>query len=426
MTAAIAAARLGAEVILLEKGDLPGRKIEMTGNGRCNLTHLPVTEVDYYTSKAEHLSEVRAYIASLLEGFGSAQTLRFFEEIGVETVTEDGYVYPFAGQASAVSQALRLELKRLGVSLRTGAQLRGAERVQDGSLLVKLPEGESIRADALILATGGKAGPKSTHSTGDAYYMAAKLGAEVSEALPALTSLKLTKPLWHDRTGVRTEAQVRFYEANRGETPDLTDSSCFAIETGEVQILPEAISGIPVMQASGRVAAAMHAGGDVHALLDFFPQLTVEEYRARWERRLARPDSGTLEDVLNGFQNARLCSMVLQRMGLEPQTQAAQVSRASMEALFAAFRAFPVQVSACGGFEQAQVTTGGVLTSSLTPELELKTCPGVYIAGELLDVDGRCGGYNLQFAFTTGVLAGIAAAGCRDRKTGLGRILQNK
>lgn len=392
MCAAITAARQGAHVILLEKNDIAGKKISMTGNGRCNITNEAMSASCYNLS-------AQGKMEGWLQRFGVAKTLEFMKSLGVVTQSEEGYIYPISGQAVTVQNAMIDEVVRLGVEYITGQQLKKITPVDDGGFEVKTTGG-LYKADKVIIATGGLSGPKSTMSTGDSYYIAKSLGMNVTKTYPALVALLSDDKDLPSKYGVRMMAGIRIKEIE-----DL-------YEYGEVQITSKGISGIPVLQLSGRVAQYMADNkGTVTAFLDFFPTYSDDDF-ANMKKDIIEVSSGkTYIQVLDGISNHLIGLMILSRLGIKEDTVIDANNIDDLERVIDNYRNVRINIVATSDYASSQVTKGGVDLNDLTDDLESVHTPGVYVVGELADVDGRCGGYNLQWAFTSGYIAGMAAAG---------------
>ncbi len=402
MCAAIMAARQGADVTLLEKNDIAGKKISMTGNGRCNLTNEAMSPSCYNLSARDRMGD-------FLDRFGVSDTIDFMRSLGVVTQSEEGYIYPLSGQAVTVQNALFDEVKRLGIDYISGRQLKKITPLNEGGFEVKA-SGEVYNADAVIIATGGLSGPKSTMSTGDSYYIAKSLGMEVTKTYPALAALLSDDKDLPKEYGVRMMANVRIEEI---------EDLC---EYGEVQITSKGISGIPVLQLSGRVAQYLDEdedlaakdgkpnGASVTAVLDFFPSYSDDEFENLKKDISGMAEGKSFIQVLDGICNHLIGVMILGRCGID---QDALVKKDDLDKLCSLIDNYrKVRISICGvsDYASSQVTKGGVSLDDLSDDLESLKTPGVYVVGELADVDGRCGGYNLQWAFTSGSIAGIAAA----------------
>lgn len=392
MMAAIAAARAGASVVVFEKNDRVGKKILATGNGRCNFSNRCMGPEYYYGS-----GSVR--VADCLKRFGTKETIRFFELLGMRIKDRNGYLYPESGQASTVLDLLRRELERLQIEVRTGSRAESIRK--KGKKLEVLAGGTASLWDAVIIACGGKAAPK-TGSSGDGYVFAKKLGHTLCEPVPALTSLSCEGDFWKGIAGVRCEAKIEL----------LVDKKAVQTQSGELQLTDYGVSGIPVFQLSREAAYALRAHRRVSVQIDFMNGLSEEAYRRFLQERFDRADPRqTMEDFMLGMLHKKLTFMLLKSAGIRADENCRMLSAKKREALQRLCRNFTVNVRAAGSFEQAQATAGGVPFSEVSQELESLLQPGVFFVGEVLDVDGICGGYNLQWAWTSGRIAGEAAAG---------------
>ena len=414
MMAALAAAGkngTGDEVFILEKKERIGKKILATGNGRCNLTNLSfcMDRLEEYYRGAP-----AGRLRSLFSRFSPEDTCRLFEKMGMLTVSRDGYVYPFSGQASTVLDTLRFALERKKVWIRTECRIGGVEPLKRGGYLIHTKDGDAYRFDRLILACGSPAGQKGGEGM-DGYAYAASLGHTVIPPQPALTALRCEGDFWKGLAGVRCQASVRLLIGK----PQKPEPDSEYTEEGELQLTDYGISGIPVFQLSRHASLALAEGRRVRAQIDFLPSFAgkEEEYRRFVEERLAACRGWTLEMLFCGLVNKKIILTLFKQNGLRLQDAAEQRNASSVRRVFSLLRAFPVQVKAANLFPAAQVCAGGVPLDEVTDRMESRKRPGLFFAGELLDVDGRCGGYNLQWAWTSGYLAGCGqeAAGWADR-----------
>ena len=394
LCAAVIAARNGAEVTVLEKNTFLGKKLSMTGNGRCNLTNLKI-DGSYYNAAA------KARMKAWLDKFGPLDTIDFFRSLGIVTMSEDGYVYPVSEQASSVVSALESELVRLGVKIVYNSQLKNIEH-KDGeaSYLVKTSEG-LYDCDRVIVATGSLSGAKTTMSTGDGYYICKKLGMNVKDTFPALVGFKTADEDVMPAAGVRSMAEISFY---LGE--ELLTS-----EKGEVQLLPDGISGIPVMQASREIIRFISENKPVYAVLDLYPDYDEGSFDRLIKEMLKLRDDRSIADLLSGFGNSNINEMILKRMKLSPSMKVSNISESMLTCIFENYRKLKFNIKESNGYQASQVTTGGISIGDINDDFSYDKDPGIYVVGELLDVDGRCGGYNLQFAWSSGYIAGSTASG---------------
>ena len=424
MMAAITAAEEGARVILIEHKDRVGKKILSTGNGRCNFTNIHQEPLCYH-------SENPLFPWGIVEQFGARDAISFFLKLGVYSKNRNGYLYPNSDQASAVLDALRMETGRLGIEVRTGADCREIRPVKKGfelSLLVTEPEDgdaeqksaskkqkgkkkpasvqeravheEIIRADRVILSTGSKAAPV-TGSDGSGYDLAKKLGHRIVPVLPALVQLRCEGSFFKSIAGVRVNGGVSVW--SRGE--------CIARDTGEIQLTEYGISGIPVFQVSRYAARLLHEKKKAEAVLDFMTDFTEEQTGAFLSARAkTRPDKPA-EMFLIGLFHKKLSDLWVRMSEIPRRKRAGDLSENEIKRLVDLIKNFRVRITETNSFEQAQVCCGGVDTAEVNPEtLESLYVPGLYFAGELLDVDGMCGGYNLQWAWSSGYVSGRCAA----------------
>lgn len=391
LTAAIAAARQGAHVQVLEHKDRMGKKLLATGNGKCNLANLRLDETCYFC-------EDPSFPMAVIGRFSVEAVIAFFAELGVPVKNKNGYLYPASGQAASVLEALLLEAKHLGVECYSGCQVKKLEKQRDVQFLVRTDLG-NFRGDALILAAGSKAAPD-TGSDGSGYGLARQFGHRILTPLPSLVALRCQGKLFKVLAGIRWETRVSV----------LVDGVCAASETGELQLTDYGISGIPTFQVSRFAAKALAEGRQVEAVLDFFPDQTPEELSAGILERRRQLGWRTPEEFLCGLLPKKLAAVLLKVSGIPMNRTAGEVSAEAWERFGRIAKTFRTTVTETNPFEQAQACRGGVDTRQVHKEtMESRLVPGLYFAGELLDVDGKCGGYNLQWAWSSGHLAGTSA-----------------
>lgn len=392
MMAAVTAASEGARVILLEHKDRIGKKILSTGNGRCNFTNIHQEPICYH-------SEDPLFPWEVVEKFNAQAVISFFLQLGVYSKNRNGYIYPNSDQASAVLDAFRMELDRLKVEIRTGVECREIRPGKKGFTI--LTDQEPVRADRVILCAGSKAAP-TTGSDGSGYDLAKKLGHRILPVLPALTALKCEEKFFKSIAGVRANGSVSIWSG--GE--------CIAKDTGEIQLTDYGISGIPVFQVSRYASKLLYEKKETDAVLDFMPDFTKAQTDAFLRARAkTRPDKSA-EMFLIGLFHKKLCDLWIRLSGIPRQRKAEELNSDEIARLTDLIKEFRVRVRETNPYDKAQVCCGGVDTREVDPEtLESVYVPGVYFAGEILDVDGMCGGYNLQWAWASGYVAGRAASG---------------
>lgn len=426
LAAAIAAAENGAVVTIIEHKDRVGKKILMTGNGKCNLTNMKAVHNKYYSSDAISLKQ----IYNTLVRFDAIQTRDFFQRLGLYTKEKkDGGVYPVSEQASIVLDVLRSACDRLNVAIRTNCDVISIKpRKKGGMVCVTQHEHntqeplkkkklsaknsehlysgkeEQIFYDKLILATGGKAASVSG-SDGSGYLLAKHLGHSIIEPLPALVQLKCKEPFFKALSGVRAQGKIRL----------LIDGVETAFEEGELQLTDYGISGIPVFQISRLASRALYDGKYCEASLDFISYIWGEDKKSNHLEALKRNamkyfGHKTVEEFLSGLVHKKIVGVVCKQKGI---ASGMTVNEAGTERLWNCIKMladFRVQIIAPNSFENAQVCCGGVPLMEVDKNFASRKSQGVYIVGELLDCDGICGGYNLQWAWATGIIAGTDAA----------------
>ena len=391
MMAAVTAASGGAHVILLEHKDRIGKKILSTGNGRCNFTNTHQEPICYH-------SEDPLFPWKVIEKFNAQAVISFFLQLGVYSKNRNGYIYPNSDQASAVLDAFRMELDRLKVEIRTGIECREIRPGKKGFTI--LTDQEPVRADRVILCAGSKAAP-ATGSDGSGYDLAKKLGHRILPVLPALTALKCEEKFFKSIAGVRANGSVSIW----------SDGECIAKDTGEIQLTDYGISGIPVFQVSRYASQLLYEKKETDAMLDFMPDFTKAQTNAFLRARAqTRPDKSA-EMFLIGLFHKKLCDLWIRLSKIPRQRKAGELTGDEIACLTDLIKDFRVRIRETNSYDKAQVCCGGIDTREVDPgTLESVYVPGLYFAGEILDVDGMCGGYNLTFAWASGYAAGRSAA----------------
>ena len=433
MMAAAAAAEYGAAVTLYEKNDRVGKKILATGNGKCNFSNRDFS-VGYYYGNGLKGAEAHK-LEQLFRCFSVEDTVKFFGEAGMLVKDRNGYLYPWSEQASTVLDILRAELDRRKVDVRVS---EGIERVRIGEgkdvgTFLLEPFGCGGGYHAVVIACGGCAAAK-TGSDGDGYRLAKQLGHRIVPTVPALVQLRCSDDFFRMTAGVRCEAGLTLYTYT-GAADGKTGGSAgreqgagsgrlgkrtgrgMAVqeEVGELQFTDYGISGIPVFQLSRQAAYLVREKKPVEVWIDFFPHMERREFEEMCGKRLCRRQGKTMEGFLLGMANKKINLLLLKLAGFKAAEPAETAGRERLKKLLYSYRKLQVHVSAANSFEHAQVTAGGVDMAEVSESLSSLKTPGVHFAGEILDVDGRCGGYNLQWAWTSGYVAGKSAA-LGDRK----------
>ncbi|MBR5347941.1 MAG: NAD(P)/FAD-dependent oxidoreductase [Lachnospiraceae bacterium] len=395
MAASICAAREGAKVILIEGNEKLGRKIYATGNGKCNFLNIDQDRSHFHTSGDP------AWISDALNCMDNDFVLTFFHELGLPSVVRHGgYYYPANESAATVVTCLEDEIDRLGVEVILSDRMRSL-RYEDGRFSVQLRSGRAFEADAVILAMGGSASPK-FGSDGSGYYYAKNFGHTIVEPLPALCPLKLkengaTFSVW---AGTRI---------NDASITLIIDEKPVISEKGEILFTDYGISGIPVFQVAGSAAIALEKNQKVSVEIDLAPGTDPEDAENAFPEWREYFGERTLQEQLSRIFPVKLIEAL--KVIPDRNKKMATMKATAFGKAFDTLKHLRFDVFYTSGFEQAQVSSGGVSLPEVEPvTMESKKQPGLYFAGELLDVYGDCGGYNLQFAFTSGAIAGRAAA----------------
>lgn len=392
LAAAVTARRLGASVALLERGARVGRKLLATGNGRCNLTNLEAKPEDYFGDTN--------VMAGAMRAFPPAKVKEFFESIGLMCVdTYGGRVFPRCDQAAAVLDALRFAFSESGGETLCGFEAKRATR-QSGLFQIDAADGRSVRAKKLILATGGPASP-SVGGTDLGFPLFRQLGHSVTRVLPALTQLETPVEPIRALKGIRLDGGIWVY----------ADGKCVAADEGDILFAEYGLSGTAVMAVSRATAQAAANGQRAEVSLRFLPKTFDETLMLLKTRRASMPDR-PLEDFLTGTVHKRLGQTVLKAAGALPLNRAScTLTDEELSAASKLLTDFRLPVTGNRGLATAQASAGGAVSGEFDPEtLASKLVPGLYACGEALDVDGPCGGYNLQWAWASGMFAARNAA----------------
>lgn len=395
MMAAITAAAEGAKVTLLEGGERVGKKILATGNGKCNLGNLNLSVSDYYGADASWIEEA-------LSNFDTEETIRFFRKAGLMLKEKNGYLYPLSEQAASVLDVLRTELRESGVEVVTECKVNEVSKTDKGEFLVCAGD-KRFLFDRVVLACGSKAAPK-TGSDGSGYKLAKKLGHDLIPTVPALVQLRCEENYLKEVAGVRADARITV----------INGSDEAIVERGELQLTDYGISGIPVFQLSRKVnylLRDMGKNGEVKVTIDLLPDMDEEAFSQFCTIRKLLQTERTVEEFFTGMLNKKLMLLFIKLAGLKRDMPIAEASEEKLEAVFSLCKEWRLTVIGSNSYDNAQVCAGGVDAAQVGTNMESKLVPGLYFAGEILDVDGRCGGYNLQWAWCSGYLAGKHAAG---------------
>jgi len=388
LTAAIAAAKNGAEVTIYEKLNRVGKKILATGNGRCNYTNMNLSK-ECYHSKDLKLTE------DVMNFFDLKKTLDFFENLGIFPYVDDsGKVFPNSLQASSVLDVLRYELQRLKVKELTDFNVTDLRKTKDKFSVIG---NDTHAADRVILSTGGKASPQ-LGSDGKGYEIARSFGHEIVEPFPALVQLRLSGKYFKRMAGIKFDGIVKAYAGER----------LIREEEGEILFTDYGISGPPILQVSRRVIEELNKKNKPFLTVDMFPFYSKLKLYEILEDRFRKIDYKTIEEGMVGFINKKLIPVVLYEAGFDDINKlCGRLNKKEIYKIIDILKEWKFEVIGHNSWQQAQSTAGGIKLSEVNPKtLESLKVKGLYFAGEILDVDGDCGGFNLQWAWSSGYTAG--------------------
>ena len=411
------------KVLLLERNDILGRKLLATGNGRCNFTNTLALPLDYGTSAD--------FTKPAMEQVDPLKVIQLFDSMGVlNRVEDEGRVYPHSGQGATVTQALQRKMEQLGVEIRCGSVVRNV--THSDVFEVSVQGGTKIACEKLIIATGGKAGGQ-YGSQGDGYQFAKDLGHTMVKVRPALAAVNCRSDEAEGRSswkkewkGVRSQAKVSLWRVALKEEEADPKGTCVAEDRGEVQFTDSGLSGICVFNLSRHIVYTgnMKDGRNETYMMevDFLPDWTEEQVVSMLERRRYALVEQDADMLLMSVVHGRLINGMLEDMGLKGLTivldgveekawpDVRNVTDEQIQTLAKLLKGWRFEVEGTKGWNDAQVTAGGIVCDEVDPEtMESKIQKGLYLCGEVLDVDGKCGGYNLQWAFASGYVAGEQA-----------------
>ncbi|HOE26424.1 MAG: NAD(P)/FAD-dependent oxidoreductase [Candidatus Aureabacteria bacterium] len=404
--AAVTAAQHGGNalrVALVEHNHVLGRKLGKTGNGRCNLTNRNVSIERY------HGEETR-FLHNVLPRFTSDDLLAWFEERGVEfKEEEDGRVFPVTDQASTIADVLKEEVARCGVAVSLGRRVEEVGRGKDGGFFARCAGGGTFLCRKLVLAAGGPAYPQ-LGATEDCYAFARAFGHTVVSPAPALVAFEIAAKSLFDLQGVKTRAEVKAYQGGR----------VAATATDELLFTHFGVSGPAVLHVSSFVTRGLCAAATAKADLpgtetllrvNLFPGLPRADVEKKILSLWKRTPKRSLGNSLMGILPKKLPQVLFRNvLGLDVETPSEKITRENRTRIVNVLTNLELKVAGTRGFRDAQVVSGGVRTAEVAGRtMESRLANGLHFAGEVLDIDGDCGGFNLQFAFASGYLAGLAA-----------------
>lgn len=377
-------------VVLIDSNDKCGKKILLTGNGRCNYWNSEVSLEQYETDDVDVLK-------SVLSEENKNNTLFFLERLGIYPKIKNGYYYPFSNQAASVREIFSKELKKRNIDFKTSNRVKDVIK-QNGSFIITLDSNEQIYADKVIIATGSKAYPK-TGSDGLGYEFAKNFGHKVNDVTPALTQLIANEKFLKEWENIRCDAKVSL----------LVKDKCVKEDCGEIQLTSKGISGICVFNISGVASKNLALGNKVDVMINFLPHLENNFYS--WiDDRANKMQDKTIEELLESIFNYKLMFVLLKLANVPKDKRWSQLDEKCKKLLCSAVENFKLHIIDTESFDKSQVCTGGVSLREINPNnMESNIVSDLYFVGEILDVDGKCGGFNLAFAWISGYLAGRGA-----------------
>ncbi|AXY38863.1 NAD(P)/FAD-dependent oxidoreductase [Bacillus velezensis] len=399
LMAAIAAGEEGADVLLIDKGNKLGRKLAISGGGRCNVTNrLPVEEI------IKHIPGNGRFLYSAFSEFNNEDIIAFFEKLGIQLKEEDhGRMFPVTDKAQSVVAALLNRLKQLNVTIRTNEKIKEVRYENGRTAGITTNNDEHINADAVIIAVGGKSVPH-TGSTGDGYAWAEAAGHTVTELFPTEVPVTSSEPFIKQKTlqglSLRNAAVSVL---NKKGKPIVT-------HVMDMLFTHFGLSGPAILRCSQFVVKELKKQPEVKLRIDLFPGINEEELFQKMHKELKDAPKKALKNALKPWMQERYLLFLLERNGLDPQTSFTELPKDQFRAFVKDCKQFTVAADGTLSLDKAFVTGGGVSVKEIEPkQMASKKMEGLYFCGEILDIHGYTGGYNITSAFVTGRLAGLNA-----------------
>lgn len=388
MMASISAARSGADVTLFESKERVGKKILVTGNGRCNLSNTEINSLFYF-------SDDQTFLNSCFERFSTKETIIFFKSLGVLLKEKNGGLYPVTETATTILDSLRYALNRYHVNVKCDFEIKEILK-NDNFFMIA---GCEKKFQKVIIATGLYAGKK-TESAKYGVQIAKDVGHNIIKILPALVQLYCDGSYFKSLSGVRTNCIIRSY----------SNDVFLEQETGELQLTDYGLSGIPIFQLSSKIARELSKKNKVTMQIDFIPWIKKEEITTFISTRASTFKETNIEEFTNGIVHKKIIQVALKIVNLSSSDKVKDISEKKLISFINLLKNWNISVVKTNSFEQAQVCTGGISLKEISPFFESKIEKNLYFIGELLNTDGICGGYNLQWAWTSGSIAGSHAS----------------
>jgi predicted Rossmann fold flavoprotein len=389
LMAAVSAASVNRKIILLEKNESVGRKIFATGNGRCNLTNKNISLERYHGAS-------KVFIKSILGKFDQYQTINFFESLGVALKEEDnGRVFPRSNQASAIVEALKYALEESRITIKTNTVVKSVNK--SNGFLIKTESGQNFEAKKVILSTGGKAAFQ-YGSSGDGIYWAGKLGHNIIPVFAALVPIETRESWVKEVQGIKIEARITTKVDN--ETILESFGDCLFTDFG--------LSGPAVMAQAGAISPLLN-NNLVKIYIDLYPEITEQALNQKIEQIFKNNSSRSLLNSLPGLIPSKLVPVIISLAELDQNKKASEISINDRLRIVNCIKRAELSVKKIRPLKEAQVSRGGVDTAEIDQNtLESRLVKGLYFAGEIMDVDGDSGGFNLQWAWSSGYVSGKA------------------
>lgn len=390
-------------ITILEHNNTHGRKLLATGNGRCNLTN---RQLDISCFRSHDMEWLEAYLNSDNNDIAD-KIISYFEELGMMCTDKNGYIYPYSCQASTVNDILYDSCLTYGVSFIFDAHVLEVKSYENKGYIIKTSEGYTDNtgnrkkrrneyiSDKVIMACGSKAYPK-LGADGSSYKLVSDIGLKVIDIVPALTGLKCRGKYFELAAGARTNAKLSLY----------VDHELTAVDKGELQLTDYGISGIPVFQISRYASYGLADGCKVHCDIDFMPEYSLDNVLEKITHSIKLREESDLYTILCGMLNNRIVHMLLAYCKIDEKIKGCDLTDIQVNDVAEAIKSFYAVIVGTNDYEQSQICAGGVKLSELNETFESVRMSGLYVTGELLDVDGMCGGYNLHWAWISGMTAG--------------------
>ena len=393
MVAAIEAAKRGIDVNLIEANDKVGKKIYATGNGRCNLTNRKMSK-EYFRSRNMD------FVKGVIDSFGYNETISYFSELGLSFKEKDGYIYPMSGQASSVVKVLYTACLLYGVHIVLGSPIKAISK--NNNVFFAETSDNVYKSAGLILSCGSLAGiPRGKQLKINGYDLAKSFGHGMIPIVSSLTGLKCkNKEFCENCSGVRCDGKIEVFVERNGV---YERASC---DEGELQLTSYGVSGIPAFQVSVYAAYGIREKRDVQIKIDFLNNMTLDEIADMIKKKREINKNITILQCFIGVINDKLATALIEELDMDIHKKALSMNDEQIKRLAVKIKSYTDKVIGVNDFASSQVLAGGISLDQLKPTMESRLGSGLYMTGEMLDADGMCGGYNLQWAWATGYMAG--------------------